>query len=235
MAISNLQLKIKEVNAKIENITKYTESIINHTKLDIKLPDGYTELEYVQASGNCYTDTLYAPTRNAKFDSKVYMGGGSSSYPTVWGGRDRSGGPYGIYSHNVRGGLEVMIYNTSVSFSGSHYNKIYYLTNFYTNSAVELYDENFQLLDSKTYTAQPSDRYNRTTYLFTLNRNGSPDSSCYTSGYRIYYLKFYENNELVCDIIPCKDMNGTVCFYEAVQHNTLYNKGSGSFVAGPEI
>lgn len=233
MAKSNLQTKIQEISDTINTVYKRSEAILNHTIFS-RLPDGYTEIEYVQANGTCYADTLYAPTRNVKFESKVYLGSNVVTYPTIWGARDVSNGPYGIYSHNMSDGLHWLVYTTEMVFSGTHYNKIYYVSNM-NNNTINLYDENKQLLSSKSYSAQTSDRYSRTTYLFTLNRNGGTVSDCFSSGYRIYYLKFYENNELVCDIIPCKDKNNVVCFYEAVKKNVLYNKGSGSFIAGPEV
>lgn len=71
----------------------------------------------------------------------------------------------------------------------------------------------------------------RTLRLFSLNR---PGSSNYTGLVRIYYVKIYRSDVLVKDLKPVlKD--GVACMYDSINKEYLYNGGTGSFIAGPEL
>lgn len=52
---------------------------------------------------------------------------------------------------------------------------------------------------------------------------------------RLYACKIYDNGTLVRDYIPCKDPDGVVCLYDRVAQKYVYNAGSGTFTAGPDI
>ena len=52
---------------------------------------------------------------------------------------------------------------------------------------------------------------------------------------RIKYGKIYAENNLVCDLIPCLDTNGTPCMYDTVSKQTFYNQGTGEFLYGEVI
>ena len=56
-----------------------------------------------------------------------------------------------------------------------------------------------------------------------------------TAKAKIYYLKMYESNSLVLDLIPVKDKNDVVCMYDKVSDTFFYNQGTGNFIAGPEV
>lgn len=71
----------------------------------------------------------------------------------------------------------------------------------------------------------------KTLRLFSLNR---PGSSNYTGLVRIYYVKIYRSDVLVKDLKPVlKD--GIACMYDSINKEYLYNGGTGSFIAGPEL
>lgn len=48
----------------------------------------------------------------------------------------------------------------------------------------------------------------------------------------IWNYKFYENDVLVRNYIPCLDANGVACIYDAVNDNCIYASGSGSVDIG---
>lgn len=52
---------------------------------------------------------------------------------------------------------------------------------------------------------------------------------------RLYYLKIYNNGNLVFDGVPVKDANGVPCLFDYVSINYIYNMGTGDFLAGPDI
>ena len=51
----------------------------------------------------------------------------------------------------------------------------------------------------------------------------------------LYYCKIYDNDVLVRDFIPVKDLNDVVCLYDKVSDTFFYNQGTGDFIGGPEI
>ena len=82
-----------------------------------------------------------------------------------------------------------------------------------------------QRLDSVT-----SFGWNPQNYNLCVFSNRTP----YQSG-RIYYLKIYDNDILVLDLIPVVDKNGVACMFDRVSGTYFYNAGTGSFIAGPAI
>ena len=69
----------------------------------------------------------------------------------------------------------------------------------------------------------------RTIYLFARhNTTGATNMS----KSQIYYCRFYENGELICDMRPCLDADGVPCMYDLIRQQTLYNQGTGSFTWG---
>lgn len=75
---------------------------------------------------------------------------------------------------------------------------------------------------------------NTTVYLFASHRQGQ--TSFWPEGNkRIYSCEMYENGELVRDFIPVLDANGIACLFDEVTNVYFHNKGTGLFVAGPEI
>lgn len=69
--------------------------------------------------------------------------------------------------------------------------------------------------------------------LYMFRANGFDER---TSGVRISRCKIYDNGVLIHDYIPVKrKVDGVVCMYDLVYCEFVFNAGSGSFTAGPEI
>ena len=49
---------------------------------------------------------------------------------------------------------------------------------------------------------------------------------------RIYWMKIWENRNLVRDYQPCLDSSRVACLYDRVSKETFYNKGSEAFTYG---
>nr|DAS16693.1 MAG TPA: hypothetical protein [Caudoviricetes sp.] len=69
-------------------------------------------------------------------------------------------------------------------------------------------------------------------YLFAGNTNGSTTDP---AALRLYSCKIYDDDVLVRDYVPAKDDSGVVCLFDFVMREYVYNSGTGSFSAGPEI
>lgn len=66
-------------------------------------------------------------------------------------------------------------------------------------------------------------------YLFKNNRRGSDSEPI--SG-KIYYCKMWSGDELIKDLIPVVDANGTFCMQDNLSKDLYYNAGTGSFTGG---
>ena len=75
-------------------------------------------------------------------------------------------------------------------------------------------------------------------YLFSANTlaSGTDGSPSMYSKIRLHAFKIYDKNgNLVRDYLPCRDKQDVVCLRNLVDNTYVYMKGSGSFVAGPEV
>lgn len=75
---------------------------------------------------------------------------------------------------------------------------------------------------------------NLSLYLFTDNDRGTRGTM--SKSLRIYSFSITKNNELVVNLVPCKDDKNVPCFYDTVRKITLYNSSaSGEFITGNEV
>lgn len=73
------------------------------------------------------------------------------------------------------------------------------------------------------------------TYINHRRNSSSSYSSEYSLG-RWYYLKIYEDDELVKDFVPVKRIyDDELGVYDRINNNFYVNNGTGEFTAGPEI
>lgn len=65
----------------------------------------------------------------------------------------------------------------------------------------------------------------------SLNTQGS---YCGFTG-NMYYFRIKKDGILVLDLIPAKDPDGVVCFYDKVSKTFFYNQYGADLIAGPEV
>ena len=68
--------------------------------------------------------------------------------------------------------------------------------------------------------------------LFGYSTNGSSVSNQISA--KLYYFQIYDADVLVRDFVPCKNSNGVVGLYDLVSNAFYQNAGSGVFTAGEE-
>ncbi len=58
----------------------------------------------------------------------------------------------------------------------------------------------------------------------------------YISKANVYYNKMYDSQKnIIQHLIPMKKHDGTICMFDLISKEYYENKGTGSFIAGPEI
>ena len=203
-----------------------TEDILDGT---ISLP--YTALEYIEADGTQYINTLYKPTHRTSVEMSIATINLNDTFV-----------PFGT---RANGALAFIL---GINFN----NKSYIQYN--TNTAIYSTEDSTNLLNTKllitldnflgriTYNGinidmVPEDRgvFTCTTnlYLGCSNNNGTVQ---YIQPYKLYYFKIYESNALVNDFIPVKRISDNeICLYDKVTGTFFTNQGTGSYIAGPEV
>ncbi|MBP9999352.1 MAG: hypothetical protein KBT14_01505 [Proteobacteria bacterium] len=171
------------------------------------LPEGYTELEYIESTGTQYIDTGLAENlidyMELKFetvvDSSGFMFVNGSSQVGVKDSRYGTTNP-GTYviKQNILGSK----WNFTNETNGTTY-----LNNSPTNNSL---------------------------YLFNLNVSGGTDYK--NKNVKIYYYKASKNDNLVFNAVPAKRNSDNVLgMYDTVSGQFFENAGTGDFIAGPVV
>ncbi len=191
------------------------------------LPSGYTQLEYIESTGEQYIDTGVKGTQNSKFDIDFEHTGtaftpfGSRKSATVssfaiWSTTDTTDGLLRIGFDDTPG---------------------------YTGNSVKDMPARLHIVHSKSGTyvndnlvATPTDYSNFTTptNLMVFARTDT-SLGLMTTPMKLYSLKLYDNNTLVRDFVPAKNSSGVVGMYDTVNNRFYTNAGTGEFIAGDPV
>ena len=213
--------KIVDIDSKnVQSLSKDTEWIFQYVAGPL-LPDGYTQLEYIQSSGSQYINTGFKPNQDTKISITVdfplsgtawLYGGRTSANSNSLGFLCESGSRYRFdYASSV---TALTVKPTGKFTIDSDKNKCYI---------------NGELVFTATYTtfASPVNMY-----IFNNNNNGSLSGG---SSAKLYNCSIYDNGVLIRNFIPCKNASGTVGLYDSVNNQFYKNAGTGTFIAGPAI
>ena len=184
------------------------------------LPSSYTAVDYLQSSGTQWIDTGYRYGASSDVEIKFDVSAGA-----LLGAQDSDDRKH-KFAAAVSGNSLWIIRNAAVAFDISGMTKPLILKN---TGAL------FKLTDStgieKTETANDTGYIGSQLSLYLFARH-DPTGVTNMSKSQIYYCRFYENSELVCDMRPCLDADGVPCMYDLIRQQTLYNQGTGSFTWG---
>lgn len=209
-----------------------------------RLPEGYTELEYIQSDGNCYIDTNVKPrpdagsaNTTANSDTKIVVDAEPIDAPT-------SSSKYIVYASSSA--------TTSTGAINYYRFQIYWKTT--AGACIKLAKkENKPVTDtslrrmsleldgmsgtcsvdgaSATFTDR-SLAYNAS----TIKLFGSTTASERIRA-KMYSCKIYKGQglPLVRELVPCMDLSGAVGLYDLVNNQFYKNNGTGAFIAGPAV
>lgn len=191
------------------------------------LPSGYQQVKYITASGTQYIDTGYKQTTEKM---KVEF---ACSFPYPTGGMSLFGSnsnydlvPYSsgnyAFSHWVgsSGGIVPVTYDPD-------YNEATYILD---NGSLSLN------LNGATSTGTYSGTIINNHNFFIFGKNGAGSSGERGNGYRLYFLKLYDNGTLVRNLVPCyRESDNEIGLYDLVGNTFYPNSGSGTFAKGGKI
>ena len=194
----------------------------------VVLPDGYTQVEYIQSSadGGQYIDAGFTPSSNTRVVATISDFPRTKTNQTIFGSRTQAGSSDAFMflttSQNVYRtdfGSGVISYSTSVSFDGM--------------LAIDKNKNVTTLNGGNTVTATNSTFAGR--YTMRIFVNGGGGDKFYAKGVKLYSFKAYSNDTLIRDFIPCKNSSGEVGLYDLDGGEFYANEGTGSFTAGRAI
>lgn len=189
----------------------------------MSLPEGYTELTYIESSGTQYIDTGINPSGDTSISIDFAMTDTSADY-AVYGCRDSASS--NLYMLLSRGNTFRLSYNKTI---GS-------FTQFVTDATQEI---NALQEKGKVTIGETTVTISNATFECTYNMllfaayNGS--SVAWKSKQKIFACKIYDSETLVRNYVPCTNQNGEAGLYDLVTKTFYGNDGTGEFIAGDPV
>ena len=185
------------------------------------LPDGYTQLEYIQSSGTQYVDTGIKPNQDTIFRLKFAMTDISADY-AMFGCRD-----------TTSSGMFVAL-NRSNTFRISIAASIGRFVE-YSADATQVTDLSLRhgTVTIEGTTEDVSSDPFQCSYnclLFAASNGGTP---AWKAHMKLYGCEIYDGSTLIRNFIPCKSPSGKVGLYDKVTNQFYGNSGTGDFIAKP--
>ena len=197
------------------------------------LPDGYTELEYIESTGTQYIDTgiKSASTIKAEFvvDRPISPASGSVWVPmgttldnngqfSIFESTNGSGDKYVALTYGVVNGSTVDASAGATAFAQSKF----------------VLDGGVLTIDNGVKTITPPQAgttFSTQNDIWLFLR---PNTNVGV-GVKMYYCKLWDNGTLVRDFVPAKNSSGVVGMYDTVSGTFFENAGTGEFIAGDPV
>lgn len=182
-----------------------------------RLPDGYTEVQYIQSTGTQYVDTGFKPNQNSRLLIKL------STSET---------GSHTVFGADLGWTDDGFALGVGFTHYGKETGTISGLNN---GSPHEVdFNKNIISMDGNPVLTMGNSTFSvpHNLALFANNRAGGIQEK---TTMVLYYCQIYNGNIVIRDYIPCKNAAGAVGLYDLIGQKFYGNAGSGSFTAGPEV
>lgn len=198
-----------------------------------KLPDGYTQLDYIQSTGTQYIDTGAAFTNGVRFVGKINLTSitTSSSLKSAVFGAHNEAEPYGrdYLGVNSDKTIEVGGGNGYAYYKGQTLS----VNTDYIIDASNVPGQGFLLVNDEDFTQTGGQAYatpfsSKTLWLFDVNTTNA--SWFVKSLMKLYYAKMYDDTgKLVRNFTPCKNPSGEIGLYDYVTKSFYGNAGGAVY------
>ena len=187
-----------------------------------RLPEGYTELEYIRSTGTEFVDSGVEVKSTSGFCVEFALLSASGIHGII------GGFTYGGYNHNFsayEGKWYAQYGNNQTHIFGTTDTNKHIVSQNVTTGAV--------IFDGETVVSGLTfyDNTARTFRLFCYN-GGDSYPAFWPGTFALYSCKFYDNGTLVRDYVPCLNPSNEVGLYDIVNGVFYGNAGSGEFIAG---
>lgn len=185
----------------------------------MRLPEGYTEVEYIQFNNAPYIDTgLKLPS-----SFKMELGLTPTGSFGVIAGVQWSSPKFEltVWENNMSYcTANTAFTGTTITPGTGRYDLVCTNNSYTVNGATE----------TKTVSAS-----NSTSNNLRIGAHGSGEIDTYRAMMKLYYFRLYSAETLVRDFVPCINSSGTAGLYDLADGVFYQNSGTGAFTAGPEL
>lgn len=200
-------------------------TVYNNEKYNI----GMTFLDYIYFDGASYIDLGFSPSADLQFEIKAHM---DNSVPNhdgcLLGARNGDGSTNGQY---------LVWYTNNRSYCNGEPHILPAFDNYAyaqiivtdTPQTIRWRDNIFSVNDMVTGNIKPATNAPTPSNLAlgAVMLDTTTDPRKFLG--RVYYARFWHDNDLIMDLIPALDTFGTPGFYDIVSQQFLYNSGTGKF------
>ena len=191
-----------------------------------RLPEGYTELEYIESSGTQYIDTGFKPNQDTRVVMHFQRTESYSSINGLFGARDTASGadPHQfIFWNNGQSSFRTDYMGSQETIPGLQSTGDYEVNK----------DKNITAIGGNTVTNPvASGQSANTLFLFAVNNVGAPG---YFTSAKLYSCQIYDNGTIIRDFVPCSNPSGVIGLYD-LENEEFYGSASGvAFSAGAAV
>ena len=212
------------------------EIFVGGKKVYPMLPDGYTELEYIESAASQYIKTGVLVNPNYTVMAEFMVTKATTVWDTIFGTRSGNNARFTARYANTTAGVLGIQRSRAVGSSMESYNDSVLAKNKVTSSfhTVRLAKNKYYSDGAlkKTFgTATSTASYNYELYLFANNNAGTVGDAGYL---RMRYVTIQdENDNWVRVFIPCLNQSGVAGMYDFVNDKFYGSASSEAFEAGP--
>ena len=188
------------------------------------LPDGYTELGYIQSTGTQYIDTGFYHNQNTRVVMEAMMTGATANAWLFEGRTSSAANAKGVFFYQS-GGLQF-----AADYNNSSSNRYRFTSVALTDRLAIDYDRNKITINNESYTF--TETAFQSPYSLTLFACNTAETIAGYAMMRLYSCQIYDNGELIRDFVPCTNDQGDTGLYDLVNEVFYHNFGSGEFTAG---
>ena len=194
------------------------------------LPDGYTQVEYIESTGTQYIDTgINTNTTTSRYETKINPSLVSGTIG-IFGTRDYSSATPSSMNVFIIDGIFRLDWLSGTVSSGARIS-----SNSNTEYAISI-TRGLATINNVNYTSGDTTSIDGsyTFYVGSFNNAGSVYSKGFSG--KIYYSKLYNNNILVFDGVPCyRKSDNEIGMYDLVSNTFFTNAGTGTFNTGSVV
>lgn len=178
------------------------------------------ELKYLESTGTQWIDTEFISNQDSGYEIKFSVLDADADTVGIYGAR--------VSSTNNNFSIGAWKLNNCIFTDYNDYQSGRTTIKYDNDIHVFKANKNEIIMDGKKSSTNNYTSFTpgKTNYVFKINGGLS------NSKLRVYYLKIYDNNKLVRDFIPTLKEEQIPCFYDKVEKEYYYNKGTGEFSYG---
>lgn len=185
----------------------------------VTLPEGYTQLMYLESSGTQYINTGFTPNQDARIqlDCERTAANATDHFFGVRTGNSASSA-FAFYIYNS--GWRWAYNNATASGTGPDIGRYFIDAN-----------KNITTINGDTTLTGTYGSFTAAAAAPLFAMLSAPSGISYGS-FRLYSCRIYNNGLMVRDFIPCRNASGTIGLYDLVNGQFYTNAGTGTFTAG---